>query len=722
MSGILLLSRRDVLKSGLALGGGLVLGFRLPLPGDAEAAAKPFAPNAFLRIGTDGVVTVVVNKSEMGQGVYTALPMLVAEELMCDWKTVRVEAAPVAPAYNHATFGVQVTGGSTSVRTEWQRLSKAGATAREMLISAAAGKWKAKRSDCRAKDGMVVHVGGRSLAYGELAAAAAKLPAPKSVRLKGRADRSLLGTRTHRLDSPSKVDGSAQFGLDVHLPGMLTALVARPPVFGGKVVRVDDAKAKAVPGVKAVFRVPSGVAVVASDFFSARQGRDALEIAWDDGKGGKLLTPAMREAYALMAEKPGAVARKVGDPETAYPFTSRRLVSEYDVPFLAHAPMEPLNCVVDLRGGKCEIFTGTQAQTWDRNAAAKIAGIPESRVRLHTTLLGGGFGRRANPASDFVSEAVHVAKGAGGAPVRVVWTREDDVRGGYYRPMWHSRIAAGFGPDGKPVAWMHTIVGQSILGGTPFMPKPAPGWIDETSVEGAKELPYAVPNLRVDLHTVKSVVPVLWWRSVGHSHTAFAVESFIDEAARAAGKDPLEYRLSLLPPKSRHRGVLELAAKQAGWGTAMPKGEGRGIAVHESFGSIIAHVAEVSVDADSEMRVRRVVTAIDCGEVVNPDIIEAQMEGGVAFGLSAALHGAITLKDGRVEQGSFDDYPVLRMSEAPRAEVHIVPSTEAPGGVGEPGVPPVAPAVANALFAAAGVRLRSLPMTREAIRAARRQG
>jgi isoquinoline 1-oxidoreductase beta subunit len=712
MSGIVLLSRRDLLKSGLALGGGLVLGFRLPLPGEAagaKAPAKPFAPNAFLRIGTDGAVTVIVNKSEMGQGVYTALPMLVAEELMCDWKSVRVEAAPVAPAYNHATFGVQVTGGSTSVRSEWQRLSKAGATAREMLLSAAASKWKAKRADCRAADGRVTHADGRSLGYGELAAAAAKVPAPKKAPLKGRSERKLLGTRTHRLDSPAKIDGSARFGLDVTLPGMLTALVARPPAFGGKLLRLDDAKARAVPGVKAVFRVPSGVAVVAADFFSAKKGRDALDLSWDDGAGGKLSTPTMREAYARMAEKAGSVARKVGDPETAYPFTSRRLVAEYEVPFLAHAPMEPLNCVVDLRGGKCEIFTGTQAQTWDRNAAARIAGIPESRVKLHTTLLGGGFGRRANPASDFVSEAVHVAKGAGGAPVRVVWTREDDTRGGYYRPMWHSRIAAGFGPDGKPVAWMHTIVGQSILGGTPFMPKPPAGWIDETSVEGAKDLPYAVPNLRVDLHTTKSAVPVLWWRSVGHSHTAFAVESFIDEAAAAAGKDPLEYRLSLLPPKSRHRGVLELAAREAGWGTPMPKGQGRGIAVHESFGSFIAHVAELSVDEESVLRVRRVVTAIDCGEVVNPDIIEAQMEGGVAFGLSAALHGAITLKEGRVEQGNFDRFPLLRIGEMPVVEVHIVPSAAAPSGIGEPGVPPVAPAVANAIAAATGKRLRRLP-------------
>ncbi|HEY3489145.1 MAG TPA: xanthine dehydrogenase family protein molybdopterin-binding subunit [Candidatus Deferrimicrobiaceae bacterium] len=723
MTGIVSLSRRDLLKTGLALGGGLVLGFRLPFPGASEGAkALPalFAPNAFLRIGADDVVTIVVNKSEMGQGVYTSLPMLVAEELMCDWKSVHVEPAPVDPAYNHAKYGTQVTGGSTSVRTEWERLSMAGATAREMLVSTAAETWKTDRSHCRAVNGRVLHDDGRSLAYGALAEAAAEVPVPKEVRLKARGERTLLGKRIARLDSPDKVSGKAQFGLDVSAAGMLTAVVARPPVFGGKVVRVDATRAKAFPGVKEVFRIPSGVAVVAVDFFSANKGREALDVTWDEGAGATLSTGGMREEYRRLAEKPGVVARKEGDPAQAFPRAAKRIVSEYEVPYLAHAPMEPLNCFVDLRKDSCEIRTGSQAQTWDRDAAARISGLSKEQVKLHTTLLGGGFGRRANPASDFVSEAVHVAKGAN-APVKVVWTREDDMRGGFYRPMWRDRIAAGLDAAGKPVSWTHTIVGQSILGGTPFMPDPGKDWIDETSVEGAKELPYEVPNLQVDLHSTRNGVPVLWWRSVGHSHNAFVVESFLDEVAGAAGKDPLAFRLSLLPPGSRHRGVLELAAQKAGWGKPMAKGGGRGIAVHESFGSFIAHVAEVSVDADGELRVLRVVTAIDCGEVVNPGIIEAQMESGVAFGLSAALYGAITLKKGRVEQGSFDDYPVLRMHEAPRVEVHIVPSTEAPGGVGEPGVPPVAPAVANALFAAIGIRLRTLPLTGDAIRAARRQ-
>ncbi len=723
MSDIVRVTRRDLLKSELVLGGGLILGFHLPVlrvASGAEPSPDVFAPNAFLRIGPDGLVTVVINKSEMGQGVYTSLPMLVAEELACDWKTVRFEPAPVDPAYNHAKFGTQVTGGSTSVRTEWERLSKAGATARMMLIAAAASGWKAEPKDCRAENGSVVHADGRRTAYGKLAGAAAKLPVPKEVALKARADRKLVGQRVHRLDSPAKVEGSALFGLDVRVPGMLTALVARPPVFGGTVVSFDAAKAKAVPGVKAIFQVPSGVAVVAADFHSAKRGREALEVAWADGAGAKLSTDGMLSDYAGLASTPGAVARKEGDVAHAFPRAAKRIVSDYAVPYLAHAPMEPLNCLVDIKKGSCEIWTGSQAQTWDRDAAAKITGLPPEKVSLHTTLLGGGFGRRANPASDFVSEAVHVAKGAG-APVKVVWTREDDIRGGFYRPMWHSRIAAGFDTEGRPVSWAHTLVGQSILGGTPFMPNPAADWIDETSVEGAKELPYTVANIQVDLHSPKQPVPVLWWRSVGHSHTAFAVESFIDEAAHAAKKDPLEYRLSLLPAVSRRRGVLELAAKKAGWGSPMPKGHGRGIAAHESFGSFIAYVAELSLDSDSQLRVRKVVCAIDCGEVVNPGIIEAQMESAVAFGLSAALHGAITLKSGRVVQGSFDDYPILRMGEAPGIEVHIVSSTEAPGGVGEPGVPPVAPAVANALYAASGIRLRSLPMTTDAIRAERRK-
>jgi isoquinoline 1-oxidoreductase beta subunit len=595
-------------------------------------------------------------------------------------------------------------------------LRKAGAAARIMLIAAAAQTWKVGPGDLRAENGYVVHGrSGRRLSYGALAARAVKVTPPKDVKLKQPKDFKIIGEPMRRLDSPEKVTGRGQFGLDVGLPGLLTALVARPPVFGGKALNVGHDKARAVPGVKAVVEIPSGVAVAATGFWPAKQGRDALEIRWDDGPGATLSTASLREQYASLAKTAGTVARKEGDAAAALAQATRQITAEYEVPFLAHAPMEPLNCVVDLKPGSCEIWTGTQFQTVDRAAAAAAAGLRPEQVKIHTTLLGGGFGRRANPASDFVAEAVHVAK-AVQAPVKVVWTREDDLRGGYYRPMWYDRITAGLDAAGNPIAWMHTIVGQSILAGTPFEKFMVKDGIDATSVEGAADLPYDIPNIAVDLHSPRVGVPVLWWRSVGHSHTAFVVESFLDEAAHAAGRDPFELRRALLSKHPRHRGALELAAGKAGWGTALPAGRGRGIAVHESFGSFVAHVAEVSVQ-DGRVRVHRVVCAIDCGMLVNPDTIRAQMESGIVFGLTAALHGAITLKDGRVEQSNFHDYPMLRMNEMPVVEVHIAPSTEAPGGVGEPGVPPIAPAVANALFAATGKRVRRLPIGAEELKA-----
>lgn len=721
MSGIMKMSRRGFLKTGAVLGGGLVLGCHIPVSGllreAAAAEAPPYAPNAFIRIGADDTVTLIINKSEMGQGVYTSLPMLIAEELECDWQKVVVEASPVASIYDHTTFGSMVTGGSTSVRTEWERLSRAGAAAREMLIAAAAARWQVEPASCRAENGRVLHQSGKSLSYGELAEAAAKLPVPAEIRLKSPDRYKILGKARPRLDSPAKIDGTARFGLDVQLPGMLTAVIARPPVFGGRAVSVKSDKAKAVPGVQQVVQVPSGVAVVATGFWSAQKGREALEVVWDDGAGAALSTAGMREEFAKLAQTAGAVARREGEPEQALATAARQLAAEYEVPYLAHATMEPLNCVVDLRESSCDIWTGTQMQTGDRSAAAGVVGLAPEQVRIHTTFLGGGFGRRANPQSDFVVEAVHVAK-AVKQPVKVVWSREDDTRGGYYRPMWYDRLTAGLDAEGKLVAWRHTIVGQSIMAGTPFEAAMVKEGIDETSVEGASDIPYAIPNLLVDLHSPKNVVPVLWWRSVGHSHTAFVVESFLDEAAHAADQDPFEFRRALLADKPRHRGALELAAQKAGWGKALPAGHGRGIAVHESFGSFIAQVAEVSVGPQGQVRVHRVICAIDCGRIVNPDTIAAQMESGIVFGLSAALHGAITLKNGRVEQGNFDDYPLLRIDAMPEVEVHIVPSEEAPGGVGEPGVPPIAPAVANAVFAATGARLRRLPITPEKVQQA----
>ena len=713
MKEIVNLSRRKFLQTALAGGGGLLLGFALPFPKSRAYAAAPpeapYTPAAFLRISPDSTVTMIINKSEMGQGVYTSLPMLIAEELECDWSKVRVEASPVAPIYNHTVFGTMVTGGSTSVATEWERMRRAGAAAREMLIRAAARKWGVNKKTCRAEKGIVYHRSGKKLTYGQLSTKAAAMPVPAQIALKDPSAFKIIGKPTRRLDAPEKVNGKAVFGIDSVAPGMLIALVARPPVFRGKVRSFNDAKAKAVPGVKAVVQIDSGVAVVAESFWSAKKARDLLEIAWDEGPLASLSTPGIRADYQSLVRTPGAVARKEGDPEKAFAGSGTELVAEYEVPYLAHAPMEPLNCLVDLRAGSCEIRTGSQLQTVDRDAAARVSGLKQEQVKVHTALLGGGFGRRGNPHSDFVIQAVQVARAAG-KPVKVIWTREDDTKGGFYRPIWYDRLRARLDGAGNLVAWHHSIAGQSIMEGTPFEKAMIKNGVDEASVEGAKDIPYNIPNLLVDLHSPKTGIPVLWWRSVGHSHTAFVVEGFIDEVAHKAGKDPYQFRRALLAGHPRHLAVLDLAAQKAGWGTSLRAGRGRGIAVHESFNSTVAQVAEVSVGADRRVRVHRVVCAIDCGRAVNPLTIEAQMESAVVFGLSAALHGAITLNNGRVEQANFTDYPVLRMDEMPVVEVHIVPSTQPPTGVGEPGVPPIAPAVANAVFAASGVRVRRLPM------------
>ena len=712
------MSRRDFLKSGAALGGGLVIACYLPQLGSAWGGdATAFSPNAFLRIAGDGTTTVIVGKAEMGQGVYTSLPMLVAEELDCDWRKIRVEAAPVAPAYNHTTFGMMVTGGSSSVWSEWERLSTAGASARLMLVQAAAESWRVSPGSCRTENGVVLGPAGKRLGYGELAAKAAKLPVPKHVKLKDPKDYRLLGKPIRRTDSAAKSDGTAVFGIDVQAPGMLTALIVRPPVFGATLKSMDATKAKKIAGVRLVLAIPAGVAVVADGFWQAKKGRDQLEIVWDEGQGSRLSTPGMRDEYARLAATPGLAARREGDAEAALSGAARLLKAEYEVPYLAHSPMETLNCFVDLKPDSCLIRTGSQFQTVDRSAAAKAAGLKPEQVTLETTLLGGGFGRRANPASDFVIEAVQLARVLR-QPVKVIWTREDDIKGGYYRPMWYDRISAGLA-DGKLTSWRHSIVGQSIIAGTAFEPMLVKNGIDDTSVEGAADLPYSVANLLVELHSTRNAVPTLWWRSVGHSHTSFVVESFLDEVAHALGKDPYRYRQELLAGHPRHLGVLNAAARLADWGTPLPAGHGRGIAVHESFKSFVAQVAEVSLDDSGAVRVHRVCCAIDCGRMVNPDTIAAQMESGVAFGLSAALYGAITLKEGRVEQSNFDSYPMLRLDAMPKVEVHIVKSAEKPGGVGETGVPPIAPAVANALFAATGARVRTLPMTPERIAAAR---
>jgi isoquinoline 1-oxidoreductase beta subunit len=715
------MTRREFITTSALAGGGLLLACHLPFGRRDLLAAtgSEFAPNAFLRVAPDGRVTVIVNKSEMGQGIYTSLPMLVAEELCCDWRKVTFRASPVAPEYNRVGATIMVTGGSSTVRSEWERLSLAGAAAREMLIAAAAKEWKVAPSECRAENGTVIGPGGKRLGFGALAAKAAVLPVPKNPKLKGGAS-TLLGRPLPRLDSPAKINGTAIFGIDVSAPGMLTCVIARPPVFGAKVRAFDAARALALPGVRQVVAVEAGVAVVADGFWPALKGREALAVEWDEGDGAAISTPAMRADYARLAKTPGLVARREGDAAAALAAAARRFDVEYEVPYLAHAPMEPLNCFVDLKADSCLIRTGSQFQTVDRDAAARVAGLKPEQVTLETTFLGGGFGRRGNPASDFVVQAVQVAKVVG-QPVKVIWSRPDDIRGGYYRPMWYDRISACLDDRGMPLAWHHRIVGQSIVAGTMFETAMVKDGIDRTSVEGAADTSYDIPNLQVELHSTKNRVPVLWWRSVGYSHTAFVMESFLDELAHAAGQDPCQYRRALLKKHPRSLNVLEIAAGKSGWGTPLPKGRGRGIAVQACFGSHVAQVAEVSLDPEGRVTVHRVVCALDCGKLVNPDTVKAQMESGIAFGLSAALYGAITLKDGRVEQGNFDGYPLVAMNAMPEVEVHIVASSDPPGGAGEPGVPPIAPAVANALFAASGIRVRSLPLTPEKVLAARRE-
>lgn len=712
--------RRAFLKTTAAVMGGLVIGFYLPNKSGrayaADARPKPvYPPNAFIHIAPDDSINILLNKSEMGQGVYTSLPMLIAEELECDWQHIKVEFAPVAPVYNHTTFGMQMTGGSSSIPSSWEQMRRIGAGARTMLVRAAAQQWGVPETECHAANSVVKHAkSGRHASYGALAEAANKLAMPEHVELKQPKDFRIIGKPVKRLDTPMKINGSAQFGLDVYLPGMLTVVLARCPVFGGEVKSYDATAALKVKGVQGVYKVPSGIAVAAEGFWPAKKARDLLVIEWNEGEGAALSSPTMIASYLEQAKTPGVVAHKAGDAAQGMQSAHKTVSAEYAVPYLAHAAMEPLNVVVDLQPEHCTIWTGTQSQTMDRNMAAQTAGLTSDQVEIHTTFLGGGFGRRANPRSDFVIEAVQVAM-AVGKPVKVVWTREDDTRGGNYRPLWADRIEAGIDKQGKPHAWRHTIVGQSIVHNTAFEAFMVKNGIDPTSVEGAADMPYLIPNVQVDLHTTRNEVPVQWWRSVGHSHTAFVVETMVDELAHLAGKDPVAYRLAFLPLKSRERGVLQLAAQHAGWGKRkLPHGHALGAAVHKSFNSYVAEIAEVSL-VDGRVHVHKVWAGVDCGMVINPDGIRQQIESAIAYGLSAALHGEITLEKGRVMQSNFNDYPPIRLSEMPQVEVHIVQSHEAPTGIGEPGTPPIAPAVANAIFKLTGKRLRRMPFDRETL-------
>lgn len=719
--------RRSFLKTSMIAGGALLISTSLGMKcrseerfGSIAAAAGDIQPNAFIKFAPDGKVTVIVGQAEMGQGVLTSLPMIVADELEVAWENVGFELGPPGKEYgNPALGGMQVTGGSASVRGFFMPLRKASASVREMFVTAAAKRWSVAAADCHAENGSIIHTASkRSIKYGELLNDLASMTPPADPKLKDPKDFKLIGKSKIRLDTPEKVNGSGIFGIDVRVPGMLTATIARPPVIGGTVVSFDDAKARAVSGVRDVIKLDSGVAVIADNYWSAKKGRDALVIKWNDGEMASVSSSSIYEHSAEAADNGKKIeAKKIGDTAAARPKAAKRIDAVYWAPFLAHATMEPMNATADVKADSCTVWSGIQAQMVVQGQVAKLLGMPPAKVTVNNTLLGGGFGRRLG---DYVLDAVRLSK-AVSKPVKVVWSREDDMHGDFYRPFSYNKMSAGLDAAGKPVFWEHTIATPSImasLGPAVFGGAPPADQLDDSSTEGAHTLPYDMQNLQVDWAPVDPGVPVGFWRSVGSSHTAFSTECFLDELAEAAGKDPYQFRLSLLSEHPRHAGVLKLAAEKAGWGKPLPKGVFRGIAVHESFASYVAQVAEVSVGDDGHVKVHRVVCAIDCGQVVNPNTVVAQMESCIIFGLTAALYGEITVKDGRIEQRNFYDYKMLRMNETPKMEIHIMPSTEPHGGVGEPGTPPIAPAVVNAIYAATGKRIRSLPIRTDELKKA----
>jgi len=709
-------SRRQFVVVLATAGGGLLLGCRASdrtLPKSPAAAATPdlpaFAPDAFVRIGTDGRVTLIMPQVEMGQGMYTSMPMLIAEELEVPLDQVHVEHAPPSDKlYANPIFGFQATGGSTSVMGFYEPLRKAGATARTMLVAAAAQSWGVEPASCRAEKGSVHHPAtGRTLTYGALAEAAAKLPVPAEVKLKNPKDFVLIGTPAKRLDSPEKVNGAAMYSIDVRLPGLKIATLAESPVLGGKVASVDDSKAKAIPGVRQIVRLDDLVAVVGDHMWAAKQGLAALAIRWDDGPNGKVSTEDVVRELDAASRKPGVVARKQGAGDSALSGAAKKIEAVYQAPFLAHATMEPVNCTVHVRKDGCEVWTGSQVLSRVQATAAKVTGFPPDKVVVHNHLLGGGFGRRLEV--DFETKAVRIAKEVDG-PVKVVSTREEDIQHDVYRPYYYDRIAAGLDARGKPVAWTHRLVGPSIL--ARWAPPAFKDGIDGDAVDGAAQLLYDIPAIQVEY--VRHEEPVLntgFWRGVGVTHNTFVIESFIDELALAARQDPLAYRRALLGKSPRAMAVLDIAAKAAGWGGKLPAGHGRGLSLmYSGWDTYVAEVAEVEVSSSGEVRVHRIVCAVDCGTMVNPDTVKAQTEGGVVFGITGALYGEVTLKNGRVQQSNFSDYRMLRMNETPAIEVHLVRNTEKPGGMGEPATAATAPALANAVFAATGKRIRRLPL------------
>jgi isoquinoline 1-oxidoreductase beta subunit len=669
---------------------------------------KELALNAWIHISNDNHIKFLIDRSEMGQGVTTSLPMLLAEELEVELSQIQYEFAPADAAYTNPLIGMQLTGGSSSIRAAWMPLRQAGAVARTLLIQTAAQQWKVKESECHAAGGKIIHEASKQEAsYGELAEAAAKLPAPAPdmVFLKDPKDFRLIGKPIRRLDSRIKINGSAQFGSDVKLPGMLSATVIRCPVFGGKVKSFNADKAKQVKGVKAVIQISAGIAVVAEHFWAALKGREALEIAWDEGANANLDSAGLSKLQAEALDKgKAAVAANAGDFAAAVANAAKKLEAVYEAPYQAHACMEPMSCTAAVKPDHCDVWVGTQGQTRTQAVAMEITGLKAEAVKVHTLYLGGGFGRRSE--TDFVRDAVECSK-AVGAPVKVLWTRADDMQQSQYRPATYNRLQALLDKDNQLIGWQHRMAGQSIM--SRVFPTMVKNGIDPTSVEGAANLPYAIPNFSVEYVMENAGAPVGFWRSVGSSQNAFITECFLDEIAAELKQDPLQLRLALLEKQPRHKKVLELAADKAGWGKPA-EGRFQGIAVAESFKGYCAQVAEVSVDKDGNVKVHRVVCAIDCGSVVNPDTVAAQMESAIVYALTATLRSAITLDKGRVAQTDFVDFPLLRYDEMPAIEVHIMPSDQPPGGVGEPGTPPLAPAVANAIFAATGKRVRHLPI------------
>lgn len=701
------LSRRGFLIAAAASGGGLMMSTVLPLAG-VRAADRGFAPNAFIRIGQDDQIVLTMPYVEMGQGTYTSIPMLIAEELEVKLSQVRLEHAPPnEKLYANPLLGVQATGNSNAIRGAWKPLREAGAAARIMLITAAANRWGVEPATCGAEEGEIVHTAtGRRVRYGEIAQDAAGVPVPSRVTLKDPSAFKLIGSPTARLDIRGKVDGTAVYGIDARPPGLLFATLAQSPVLGGRVKNLEGSAAMAIKGVRRIVRLDDAVAIVGEHMGAAKKGLAALKIVWDDGPHGGVSTETIVHELEQAVRGRGAVAQNIGDAEAAIAAASTRVDADYQVPFLAHATMEPMNCTVDVRQDSCEIWVGTQAIARVQAAAAKELGLPVEKVVVHNHLIGGGFGRRLE--SDGVVRAVQIGRHVDG-PVKVVWTREEDIQHDFYRPSWFDRISAGLDEKGNPVAWLHRFAGSSVI--ARWLPPAFKNGLDPDSTEGAIDLVYGLPNLHVEYVRVEPPgIQTAFWRSVGPSHTVFVVESFMDELAAAARQDPVAYRRALLDKSPRARTVLDLAADKAGWGRPLPKGRGLGVSLQSVFGTYLAQVAEVEVAKDGTVRVKRVVCAVDCGTVINPDTVRAQIQSGIVFGTTAALYGEITLRNGRVEQSNFDNYQMLRMDQAPAVEVHLVGSKEPPGGMGEAGTSAVVPAIANAIFAATGKRLRRMPI------------